>query len=78
MAEAAAAEAILATEAGDTGDLDLSSFLFLVVFGVVGALGGRLAGGGGMIGDAIAVPLFQSCVAGDGVGNTRSEGTPGL
>ena len=77
----AATEAVLATEAGDTGDLDLPPLFFLGVFGVVrsGAMGGGLigGGGGGMIEDANAVPLFQSCVAGAGVGNARSKGTPG-
>ena len=75
----AATEAVLATEAGDTGDLDLPPLFFLGVLGVVrsGAMGGGLIGGGGMIEDAIAVPLFQSCVAGAGVGNARSKGTPG-
>ena len=81
---AASAEAVLATEAGDSGDMDLTTLFFLGVFGVVGmgaVGGGGIAGGGGMIGGAIAVPLFQSCVvagarAGAGVGNARSEGAP--
>ena len=77
---AAATEAVLATEAGDSGDMDLATLFFLGVFGVVGmgAVGGAgMVGGGGMIEGAIAVPLFQSCVvagAGTGVGNARSEG----
>ena len=73
----AATEAVLATEAGDTGDLELSSLFFLGLFGVVGAMGGEMVGGGGMIEGAIALPLFQSCLVGAVVGNARSERTPG-